>query len=111
MMQARGVHRASILSAMAAMWAMKARIAATSLSSGFAAPLVHEEFLEFERDRAAAPRIALMDEARLFALALKGDVFAHVEPATVEVKRCAWHPSTDRRATPIARAAWRRCRC
>ena len=47
----------------------------------FAAPLVHEEFLELERDRAGLARIAPVDEARLLALALERHVLANVEPA------------------------------
>ena len=56
------------------------------LGKSFAAPLVHEEFLELERDRAAPRGISVVDETRLFSFALEGDVFAHIEPAPVEIE-------------------------
>ena len=66
--------------------AMNRRIAASSAWSG--SPL-HSSMKNFLNSSAIAQpraRIALVDEAGLFALALEGDVLAHVEPPAVEVE-------------------------
>ena len=52
----------------------------------FAAPLVHEELLELERDCTTLPGVSAVDEPCLFALSSERDVFPYVEAPAVKVE-------------------------